>query len=65
MTPSYLYDPRSTLEAIMHDHPQLCLNGLDGPWTEEISYVLLAVFPRSRNIRFVIYDCNVPMYVFC
>ena len=35
MEPLYLTDPRACIADIMAQHPQLCLNGLDGPWTEE------------------------------
>lgn len=35
MKPYYELDPRACLESIMLIHPRLCLNGYDGPGTEE------------------------------
>jgi hypothetical protein len=35
MKPYYESDPRACLESIMLIHPRLCLNGYDGPGTEE------------------------------
>lgn len=35
MKPNYDSDPRACLESIMLIHPRLCLNGYDGPGTDE------------------------------